>query len=36
MISASEEFLATVLRNFRGRLQMILDTDGENIENGFT
>jgi hypothetical protein len=36
VISVSEETLATVVRNFRRRLRMVLDADGAHIENVFT
>jgi hypothetical protein len=32
VISVSEEILVAVLRNFRRRLQMVLDTDGAHTE----
>jgi hypothetical protein len=36
VISVSEDTLAAVLRNFRCRLQMVLDADGAHIKNVFT
>jgi hypothetical protein len=33
VISVSEEILTAVMRNFRRRLQMVLDADGAHIEN---
>jgi hypothetical protein len=33
VISVSEETLAAVVRNFRRRLQMVLDADGAHTEN---
>jgi uncharacterized iron-regulated protein len=35
VISISEGTLAAVVQNFRCRLQMVLDADGEHIENVF-
>jgi hypothetical protein len=36
VISVSEEILAAVERNFRRRLQMVLDADDAHIKNVFT
>jgi hypothetical protein len=36
VISVSEERLAAVVRNFRRRLQKVLDADGAHIEKVFT
>jgi hypothetical protein len=36
VISVSEETLGVFVRNFRRRLQMVLDADGAHIENVFT